>query len=196
MPHQKGFSTLVVIALIAFIVPAVAVVVNQSVRQKPPVPPAQKLPSVPVTSLPAPIVSGTVTLSPQEGSYSLGKVFAVNIVINSPDNVAFVKLTLSFDKTKLNLASPVKTSSDFSTVVRLTSVSIANTTGNLEITTAIPGGKFNVTPKGGISYATLQLKGINKGPAELKINSAKSDIFLTNSPKLLFSDFSANYLIN
>src|SRR5689334_8194330 len=99
----------------------------------------------------------TLSLPPDAGS---------TVVLNSGEEpIAFVRLSVLFDQTKIQLTDEITLTSVFSTVIEKTTMVNANATGRILIVAALSPQQKDTPPKGAINFAQLNFHPLSNAVA-------------------------------
>lgn len=121
----------------------------------------------------------------------------LRIMINANgNNIAFVRVGINFDNSKLNLTNEIETNPDFGNIITKTSMTQANTEGNIIINCAL--STSNSQPlTGTFLYANIpvQIMTEEKGTViPLVLDSGKNDV-ISMLPERLPFDYRTKILI-
>lgn len=120
------------------------------------------------------IGSGDVNLSFLPTQINLPPEATVKIMANAPSkNVAFTRTIVTFDASKVKLASEITTNPNLSTIVEKTTMAAANTQGKAVIVVA--AGPTDSKPTGSFEVASFQIS-----PVNLQVQGSATMDFLTS----------------
>ena len=137
-----------------------------------------------------------LSLAPDSANPSLNGSLSLKIWLNTQTRqIKYVKVVVNFDKTKLNIDSPiVLTAKDHglgTEVFPVTTPQEANSNGSIRIILANPPGV--TMPNGAIEFATLPFKAIAAGSTQVTFDAAHSQIVQDDNQAMIITSASGTY---
>ncbi|KKS58656.1 MAG: hypothetical protein UV25_C0044G0007 [candidate division WWE3 bacterium GW2011_GWB1_42_41] len=123
----------------------------------------------------------------------------IEIKVTSSTQVSFIHLELVFDKSKVNVSSTPEITGPLTRIITVTSSSMANSTGRLQVVLALDPAYRNSPPSGGFSIANIPFKSVTSEEnvtTNITIDDSVSTVVKATGSKTLFSLYGTTVTIN
>jgi hypothetical protein len=139
-----------------------------------------------------------IYIVPTQATLPPNTVFGLRLDAGA-SQIAFVRLELAFDPTKVYLTDEIQTTSLFGTVIETTGRIEANTTGHIVVVLALSPGSKESPPTGNFELAQLSFGALRTLPDQastISVAGQQTQIVTSDSIELSFSSELANLTLN